>query len=480
MRTIELRGSVDISEIIENQKLTPFVVRLVLVSTLVTFFDGFDMNVISLVAPEVSAALHLDKLMMGHVFSAGLAGTMAGAFLFGYLGDRIGRRPSIILATLSFGVLTLGLASAGSYREMVALRFIQGIGVGGLLPLVWTLNIDYVPRGYRSTVVTLLMLGYGFGDSFAGPLSIWFAPFGWQSVFIFGGCAALAASVLLVFLLPESIRFLANKRKRPDLIARFARHLAPGRGIEASDRFFVSDERGGSREGFRVSALFQGELRWITPLLWTVYIAGSTAIFLRVSWGPTILQAIGYSRATAAYATSISSLGGALGGLLLMRFTDTRGAISIAIFPVLTVPLLLILGLTEIGGTPFLVMYFFLTMLIVGTHFGLHSIAGIFYPSCFRSNGAGWASSVAKIGSITGPVIVAAVLSTRLPVRILFALFAVFPFIVGVGVLLLGLIQQRRLPLGAVHKGNERERPAGFGQKEVRFKSGLGNRVTSS
>ncbi len=468
MRTIEWAGSMDISEIIESQKLTPFVVRLVLVSTLVTFFDGFDMNVISLVAPEVSAALHLDKLMMGNVFSAGLAGTMVGAFLFGYLGDRIGRRPSIILATISFGVLTLALASAGSYREMVALRFIQGIGIGGLLPLAWALNIDYVPRGYQSTVVTLLMLGYGFGDSFAGPLSIWFAPFGWQSVFIFGGCAALAISALLIFLLPESIRFLANKRKRPDLIARFAQSLASGRRIEASDRFVVSDELGSSEQRFRVSALFRGELRWITPLLWTVYIAGSTAIFLRVSWGPTILQAMGFSRATAAYVTSISSLGGALGGLLLMRFTDTRGAISIAIYPVLTAPLLLIMGLAKIGGTPFLVVYFFLTMLIVGTHFGLHSIAGIFYPSCIRSNGAGWASSVAKIGSVAGPVIVGAVLSTRLPVRILFALFAVFPFIVGVGVFLLGLLQRRMLPLGAVRQGDELGRLAIFGEDSLR------------
>jgi AAHS family 4-hydroxybenzoate transporter-like MFS transporter len=439
------RHTTDISEIIENQKLTLFVTGLILVCALVTFFDGFDMNVISLVAPEVSAALHLNKLMMGNVFSAGLAGTMAGAFLFGYLGDRIGRRPSIILATISFGVLTLGLALAGSYRELVALRFLQGIGIGGLLPLAWALNIDYVPRGYQSTVVTLLMLGYTLGDSFAGPLSIWFTSYGWRSVFIFGGCAALVATVLLIFLLPESIKFLANKSKRPDLIARFARRLAPGRVIDASDRFVVSDELGRSGKGFQVSALFRNELRWITPLLWTAYIASSIAIFLRVSWGPTILQTIGFSRSTAAYATSISSLGGALGGLLLMRFTDTRGAISIAVFPVLTVPLLLTMGLARIGGTPFLVMYFFLTMLLVGAHFGLHSIAGIFYPSAFRSNGAGWATSIAKIGSVIGPVIGGVVLSTHLPVRILFALLAVCPFVVGVGVFILGLIQRRLL-----------------------------------
>jgi AAHS family 4-hydroxybenzoate transporter-like MFS transporter len=221
-----------------------------------------------------------------------------------------------------------------------------------------------------------------------------------------------------------------------------------------SDRFVVSDELGRSGKGFQVSALFRNELRWITPLLWTAYIAGSIAIFVRVSWGPTILQEIGFSRPTAAYATSISALGGALGGLLLMRFTDRHGVISIAAFPVLTVPLLLTMGLGSIGGTPFLVMYFFLTMLVVGTHFGLHSIAGIFYPSAFRSNGAGWAAAIAKIGSVIGPVIGGVVLSTELPVRVLFALFAVFPFVVGVGVFILGLIQRRSLRRDAAQPKN--------------------------
>jgi len=79
----------EISEIIENQKFTWFVTRLVLVSWVVTFFDGFDMNVIAFVAPDMSAALHLNRLMMGKVFSAGLLGTMIGGFLLGYIGDRI-------------------------------------------------------------------------------------------------------------------------------------------------------------------------------------------------------------------------------------------------------------------------------------------------------------------------------------------------------------------------------------------------------
>jgi len=71
------------------------------------------MNVIAFAAPYLAPQFHLDKLMMGKVFSIGLAGTMVGGFLFGYLGDKIGRRPAIILATAAFSILTMAIAFAG-------------------------------------------------------------------------------------------------------------------------------------------------------------------------------------------------------------------------------------------------------------------------------------------------------------------------------------------------------------------------------
>ena len=438
------RRITDVSEIIEKQKLTAFVIRLVILSWIVTFFDGFDMNVIAFVAPDLSAALHLNRLMLGNVFSAGLAGTMIGGFAFGYLGDRIGRRPSIILATASFGLLTLALVLPHTYGQLMVLRLIQGIAIGGLLPLCWVLNIEYVPRGYRSTVVTVIMLGYTVGNSFAGPLTIWMVPrHGWQSVFIFGGCAGLLATGGLILFLPESIKFLATKHKRPELIARIAGYLAPARAVDPSDQFVVSDEMGRGGKGFSVSMLFRNELRWITPLLWTAYIASSVAVFFGATWGPTVLETLGFSRSTAALAISVNSLGGALGGLALMRFTDTRGAISIAALPVVSVPILLTLGLANLNASAFLVLNFFSTVFVVGAHFGLHSIAGIFYPSAYRANGAGWATSVAKIGSIIGPLIPGMVLSSRLPVKAIYTIFAVCPFIVGIAMVIVGLIQRR-------------------------------------
>ena len=133
---------IDVSTVIEKQKLSRFLFRLVLVSWIVTFFDGFDTNVIAFAAPYIAPRFHLNKMMMGNVFGITFFGAIFGAFLFGYLGDKLGRRRAIILATASFGVLTLGLALTTGYHYLLSLRFLAGIALGGFLPLIWALNIE--------------------------------------------------------------------------------------------------------------------------------------------------------------------------------------------------------------------------------------------------------------------------------------------------------------------------------------------------
>jgi len=97
----------DVSQAIERQKLGRFLVGLVVISWIITFFDGFDSQAIAFAAPYLSTQYHLDRIMMGNIFSMGLVGTLIGGFAFGYLADRVGRRPAIILATAAFGLLTL-------------------------------------------------------------------------------------------------------------------------------------------------------------------------------------------------------------------------------------------------------------------------------------------------------------------------------------------------------------------------------------
>jgi AAHS family 4-hydroxybenzoate transporter-like MFS transporter len=439
------RATVDVSEVIERQKLGGFLVGLVLISWIVTFFDGFDSNLISFAAPYFGRQYHLDKIQLGNIFSMGLLGTLIGGFILGYVGDRVGRRPTVILATAAFGVLTMCFALADNYSSLFLLRLANGIPLGGMLPLAWALNIEYAPKRYRATIVTVIMMGYSLGTALGGPTAIWLIPrLGWKTVFVLGGVVSLASAGVLYLLLPESIRFLASKGRQPERIRAVVRRIAPTLAVPTDAAFEVTDETTRNKD-FRPSLLFQGGLAWITPLIWVAYIFSSMAVFFIVNWTPLVFEALKYSRAEAATAASMNSLMGAIGGLILMRFTDKRGAISITVMPVVTGSLLLVAGLAPVAHRPFLVLNALIGGFLIGGHFGMHSICGIFYPSAYRANGAGWATSVAKIGSVAGPILGGIILSTSLPVKNIFVVLAICPAVFAVCIYAVGRMHRRVL-----------------------------------
>jgi AAHS family 4-hydroxybenzoate transporter-like MFS transporter len=132
------------------------------------------------------------------------------------------------------------------------------------------------------------------------------------------------------------------------------------------------------------------------------------------------------------------------GGLVDLD-AEERGAIAITVMPLVAVPLLLAVGLLDLGYWPFLVVQALVAVFLIGGHFGLHSIAGIFYPSAYRGNGTGWAFSVAKIGSIAGPWLAGVLLSGSLPVRNIFAVVATCPAVLFFCLLIIGTMHTRLL-----------------------------------
>jgi AAHS family 4-hydroxybenzoate transporter-like MFS transporter len=436
-------GSVfDVSAALDRRKIGSFEIQLIVLSWFVTFFDGFDMNVIAFTSNYLIRDFHLTDPMLGNVFSAGIVGTLVGGFLFGYVGDRIGRRPAILLAVGSFSVLTLAIAFARNYEALLVLRFLDGLALGGVLPLIWALNAEYAPVRSRATVNTIIMLGYGVGVAAAGPLARLVLPhFDWPGVFVLGAALSFAATVVLWVGLPESMRFLAARGDRPRAVEKLLRRMKIALPSDGSElRFVMSDETTPQGERFRFSSLFAGYLKWLTPLLWVSYFASSISTFFLASWGPKILEDMGFSADHAAYVTSFNSIFAATGGLALMRFTDKHGPVSIAVLPLTAVPLLLLAGLAPLNLLAFLIVLVPLSVFLGGSHYGVVSIISSFYPSAIRANGSGWCSGVGKIGSVIGPLVGGYVLATGLPVRMSYALLAICPLVYGLAVLGVGMI----------------------------------------
>src|SRR5450755_1685827 len=238
-----LPKTVDVSALINGRRLSAFNYRLILLSWLITVFDGFDMMMVGFTAPYMRDELGLSKPMLANVFSAGLVGMMIGGFLRWYFGARVGRRPTVVASAFAFGILTAAVALAGSYHALVALRFFDGLALGGMLPLAWALNIEFVPSRMRSTVVTVIMVGFSLGAAVAGPMTNWIAPqHGWQGVYLAGGIGSLCCALALWVWLPESIRFLVLKGDRPQLVSRTLHRIDPNIDVTAADHFVLSDE----------------------------------------------------------------------------------------------------------------------------------------------------------------------------------------------------------------------------------------------
>ncbi len=157
---------------------------------------------------------------------------------------------------------------------------------------------------------------------------------------------------------------------------------------------------------------------------------------------------MGLSRHDAAWSTSVNSAAGALGALLLMRFTDRVGAICIALLPAAAVPILLTIGLVPVDHGAFLAMMCVLYVFLGGSHYGIISIAGIFYPTVERGLGTGWAAGMGKLGSMAGPWLGGWLMAANMPTQRTFALLAIFPALFCVCMLAVGLLERRTARAG--------------------------------
>jgi AAHS family 4-hydroxybenzoate transporter-like MFS transporter len=206
---MESPSKVNIVSLVDQSRLGAFQWSIFVLCGLCLIMDGFDVQAMGYVAPAIIREWNVPNSMMGPVFSAALLGVLLGSFLFSMLADRIGRRPVLIAATLYFAVLTLWTSRASSVNELLAIRFIAGFGLGGIMPNAMALAGEYSPPRIRVTVMMLVSNFFNVGAAIGGFIASGLIPrFGWRSVFVFGGIVPLIVCVLMIFLLPESLQFM--------------------------------------------------------------------------------------------------------------------------------------------------------------------------------------------------------------------------------------------------------------------------------
>lgn len=139
---------------------------------LVALLEGLDLQATGVAAPHMAKAFALTPAMLGWVFSAGLLGLLPGAFIGGWLADRLGRKAILIVAVLLFGGFSLGTAHADTYTSLLIARLMTGLGLGAALPILIALASEAAPQRLRSTAVSVTYCGVPLGGAIASVIGM--------------------------------------------------------------------------------------------------------------------------------------------------------------------------------------------------------------------------------------------------------------------------------------------------------------------
>jgi AAHS family 4-hydroxybenzoate transporter-like MFS transporter len=393
---------VNVAEVLDRARLGRFRVGAFAVLAACLVLDGFDVQAMGYAAPALARAWGLPSASLGPVFGAGLAGLFVGSLALGVLADRIGRRPVLLGATAAFGLFTLLTALARTMPELLAVRFLAGLGLGAIMPNATALVGEYAPR--RSRVATMMIVTNGFmvGAVLGGFLSAWLVPaHGWRAPFLAGGVAPLVLLVPMARWLPESLVLLAVRGAPPERLARWLARIDPG---AAGATAFVAPELP-RPPGLALAHLFgEGRAR-ATALLWAAGFANVLVAYFVSSWLPAVLRDAGHPTATAVLVGTAVQGGGMIGTFVMGGLVQRLGFV-----PVLTACFasaaagLAVIGVPGLPASALAAIAFVVGWGIFGGQPGLNALAATFYPTDLRTTGIGAALGIGRLGAILGPL----------------------------------------------------------------------------
>ncbi|RZG65968.1 aromatic acid/H+ symport family MFS transporter [Acinetobacter bouvetii] len=423
-----------LSDILDQAKFNTFHWKVVIWCLLIIIFDGYDLVIYGVALPLLMKEWQLTSVQAGSLASLALFGMMIGAMLFGTLSDRFGRKKIILLCIGMFSGFTFLGGLASTPIEFGILRFLAGLGIGGVMPNVGALTSEYSPKKLRSTLVAIMFSGYAVGGMTSALLGAWLVPnYGWNIMFYIAGIPLLTL-ILVWKYLPESPYFLLKNGRKQELL-KIIKKISPQTNVEnveieiSSQKDFVAEESS-------IKGLFQRNRTMNTLLFWTTFFMCLLMVYALGSWLPKLMIQAGYSLGTSMLFLLTLNIGGMIGaiggGFLADKYHPKKvltimyllGAVALALLGYKS-SIYILYGLIAIAGAA-----------TIGAQIVLYAFIAQYYPSSIRSTGIGWASGIGRIGAIVGPVLTGALLTLNLPHHMNFLAIAIPGVIAAIAVFL--------------------------------------------
>ncbi|MFM0514726.1 MFS transporter [Paraburkholderia sp. RL17-373-BIF-A] len=395
--------SLDIAKIIDDGPFGRARLVTVILCFLAVLVDGFDTQAIGYIAPALAADWHVAKSALAPVFASSLAGLMVGAFMFGSISDRKGRKFGLTLSVALFGVFSLMTAMTHSITALLVMRFLTGIGLGGVMPNAVSLTSEYAPSRVRSTVVMVMFCGFSLGAALGGVVSnSLLAHYSWRAVLIVGGLAPLLLAPVLLLALRESIDFMVEKQFPRARIKAALASIAPHALIPENALF---ERKTSMHARASIGKLFTEGRAALTLLLWIIFFMSLLELYFISNWLPLLLHQTGLDVGHAVMTSSLFQIGGTIGTLMLGRFIDRcKPFFVLGVVYIGAALFVFWLGLNVAGSTAVLSTAILCAgFCVVGGQIAANALAARSYPTAIRATGVGYAFGIGRIGSLVGP-----------------------------------------------------------------------------
>lgn len=384
--------------------MTAWQVLAIAICVLLNALDGFDVLAISFASPGIASEWDIDRAALGVVLSMELIGMAAGSVLLGQVADRVGRRLTVVvcLVVMALGMLSTTLAMG--IGALAATRLFTGLGIGGMLATTNALVAEYTNDKWRGAAVAIMAAGYPMGAILGGAISTSLLEIGgWRHIFVLGAGMTAACLPLVLFLLPDPVGALLQRRGSSTFERVNRSLLAQGHG--PLDRLpEPQPELPAARASF--GALFAHGMTPVTLLLTAAYFFHIMTFYFIVKWVPKVVVDMGFSPSSAGGVLVWANVGGLVGGLLFsalsLRFA-VRGllvAFMLASMVMVTVfgqgqADLQNLSLAAAAGG-------FCTNAAV---VGIYALVAASFPTAIRGGGTGFVIGVGRGGAALGPIV---------------------------------------------------------------------------
>jgi len=406
--------TINIQKLTDESMFNGYHAMILLWCFLILVLDGYDLAVVGAALPLIMKEMGVTATTAGFMASSALFGMMLGAMFFGTLADKVGRPRMLVICIALFSVFT---AAAGLTHDPVsfsATRFIAGLGIGGVLPIVAAQMGEYAPVSIRTRLVALVFAGYAVGGilvALTGKQLI--QDYGWQSVFYVAGLPVLLLPLILKTM-PESIPFLIRAKRDADL-RKIVGKIVPNYPLAADAKFVVSANL--RADNAPILELFQDRRGFSTVMIWIAFFFGLFMVYALSSWLTKLLALSGYSLGSALNFVLVFNFGailGAIGGAWLGdRYNIKYVLVSLYAVGAASLTLMGFVKSTEL----LFVMVFIVGATTLGTQLVAYAYAAAFYPAAIRSTGVGFASGVGRAGGILAPIMIGALVALNLPLE---------------------------------------------------------------